>query len=249
MNKKIPKITVITLTLGMFLFILVPSSGASLRRVHRPPLGWVSLDLGYLSSPDLGSYRTYLNNYYFQQGSTDRLSNFGGGVGMNFEYKSFFTPHFGYGFFFSFGSFSTDQVFNYYDDYSNPYQSYEEYNLKSARIGMDLSFSPINTRRSRVVPYFSAGGMISSGTLEFLYTEVGQGARYDMSYRESTFNFGYRFEAGLVIPVGRRFAFKAVSRYSSSELNFDASFDSNRNIDIESNQWFVGGGLVYFYKL
>ncbi|MBD3168741.1 MAG: hypothetical protein GF307_04605 [candidate division Zixibacteria bacterium] len=229
------------------IWALLPNmANAEIRKVYNPPIAWMGASAGYLSGPNFGNYRDYLNNYYNDLGSSERISNFGGGAAFNLELKNFFSSHFAYGLFFTAGNFNTDQIFNFRDN--GDYQVLEEYQLKYGQFGADFSFSPVDTRRSRLVPYVTVGGLLSSGVLDVLYSEDSPNGRRSWSYNENTFDIGYRFGAGLVFPVSTSLALHANSFYSYSRLKFNADFDPDEPINIKGGQWFTGVGIVYLYK-
>lgn len=242
------KYPVVLIVVFLTLFFIVGPVDAGLRRIPNFPLGWVGADMGYSSGPNFGGYRDFLNDYYHHRGSLQNLSDFGGRLVVNLGLKSFFSSHFAYGFFLTLGGYSTDQVFDHWSESDEYYQSFEEYRLKSAQIGFELTFTPVNTRTTRIVPYIAAGGLLSSGVLEVLYSEDGPMGRRAWSYRENTFNTGYRFGGGLVLPLSETVALNASSFYSNSKYKFNETLGSGGPIEIENQQWYAGIGLVYFYR-
>jgi hypothetical protein len=240
-------ITISVLLLFM-VFVFDGSADAELRRVENPSLSWVNVDLGYSSGPNLGGYRDFVNDYYRNLGSVERLSDFGGRLALNIGYKSFFSSHFAYGFFLTIGGFSTDQVFDYLGNDNQYYQALEEYRMKTGQFGFDMSFTPVNSKKTKIIPYVSAGGLLTSGVLDVLYSEDGPRGNRAWSYSESSFGVGYRVGGGLVIPISDPVALNTNTYFSYSKLKFDASAISDDPIDIKYKQWFGGIGLLYFFQ-
>ncbi|MCP4633960.1 MAG: hypothetical protein GY855_13630 [candidate division Zixibacteria bacterium] len=239
---------VILLAVTIIAISIVPSTTeAGIDKRLNRPAGWVGLYMGYISGPDLGGYRNFVNEYYSERGSLQQISDFGGQLAFNFEYKSFFSSHFAYGFSICFGGFATDQVFDYVDNNLQA-QAFEEYRYKAGQFGFDLSFTPVNTRKTKIVPYISAGGLLYSGVLDLLISENDSEGQRAYSFRDNTFDIGYRFGGGLIYPVGESIAISANSYYSHSNLKFDVTFDNGKHIKIKNDLLFIGFGIAYFYK-
>jgi len=252
-NISLNPIRVFAICLLLALFAVIPYHQAysGVNKAPNPPLGWVGCDLGYFTAPNLGSYRDYINGYYANLGSSEKMANFGGRAAINLQFKSFISSHFAYGCFLTMGGFATDQVFRYYDNFSKGYQAREEYRLRTADIGFDFTFTPVNSRSTHFIPYICAGGMLSSGTLEVFYSNYADRNLELMdaiSYRENNFNFGYRLAGGILLPVSGRLGLNAVTIFSDSKLDFAIDFDSNAEINMQNRQWFSGVGLIYFYR-
>ncbi len=255
MSEKYYKFTIFGIG-GILIFLAIffaPSSlHAELNKAGKPAPGVFGVNLGYYSGPNMGNYIDYLNDYYGDLGSSNKIDDFAGRLALTLWFKSFFSSHFAYGFFLTMGGFATDQVFKYQNEQeTQSFQAYEEYRLKTAQIGFDLTYSPVNTQKSRLFPYISAGGLLSSGTMEVFYsnyTDPGLDLLRSLGYRENDINIGYRFAAGLIYPVSDRFAISFNTEFVDSRLNFDANFDEGSDIDMTNRQWFTGIGVSYFYR-